>query len=471
MSQLRRLPLLFAATLAAVLAVAGPAAADSIVYVSQGNVWLTSPDGARQYQVTFDGGWDSPSQADDGTIVAAKGQLLVRMDRSGRVIGTPVPGLGGATGTIPGERFKLFGPFDPEVSPDGRRIAYWATAYNPSSTGEVVYTDWRDVSLVTPSDRFEMPRANWITSVKQPSWIGSDRLMVTGSGLTNMNFETWMPGIGDDHLQWWFRYVNAIETDHELSRDGRKLVAVAQTNGALSAPDTLHYFAVPGPAWTAPPYPNTWMDDAPRPPAGEPRCENVRDSIAHNPSWAPSSTAVAFDDKDGIWVQQVGDLPADCSGMSEKLLVPGGAHPDWGPADVDLAHKPAGPGTGAGTPGPGAPSGPGGPGTGAGNPGPGAPAGPGGPASPLRRLTIPKHATRRSGVTVKVLLARPARVAVTVCRRARAACRGRAVTRTVAARAGTTRIAVSLKRLRAGRYTVVVSVAGAEPVSRALTVR
>jgi hypothetical protein len=390
------------------------------------------------------------------------------MDRSGRVIGTPVPGLGGATGTIPGETFKLFGPFDPEVSPDGRRIAYWATAYNPSSTGAVVYTNWRDVALVTPSDRFEVTRANWITSVKQPSWIGSDRLMVTGSGLTNMNFETWMPGIGDDYLQWWFRYVNAIETDHELSRDGKKLVAVAQTNGAASAPNTLHYFAVLGPAWTPPPYPNTWMNDAPRPPAGEARCENVRDSIVHNPSWAPSSTAVAFDDKDGIWVQQVGDLPADCSGMGEKLLVPGGAHPDWGPADVDLAHKPAGPGAGAGTPGQGPPSGPG---AGAGTPNPRPPSGPSGPASALQRLTIPNQATRRSGVAVKVLLARAARVTVTVCMRPRAACRGRAVKRSVAARAGTTRIPVPLRRLRAGRYTVVVTVAGAAPVLRPLTVR
>jgi hypothetical protein len=135
------------------------------------------------------------------------------MDRSGRVIGTPVPALGGASSTIPGETYKVFGPFDPEVSPDGRRIAYWATAYSPTSTGEIVWTDWRDVTVVTPSDRFELPRANWITSVKSPSWIGNDRLLVAGSGLTNFNFETWQPGVGGDSLQWWFRYVHAIEAD------------------------------------------------------------------------------------------------------------------------------------------------------------------------------------------------------------------------------------------------------------------
>ena len=46
-------------------AAAGPAAADSIVYVRDGNLHLTSPDGSRGYQVTYDGGYSSPSQADD----------------------------------------------------------------------------------------------------------------------------------------------------------------------------------------------------------------------------------------------------------------------------------------------------------------------------------------------------------------------------------------------------------------------
>ncbi|MGZ8634512.1 MAG: hypothetical protein ACXWZZ_11765, partial [Solirubrobacteraceae bacterium] len=64
---------------AAVVALAATASADSIVYVKDGNVWLTSPDAARQYQVTFDGGYSSPSQADDGTIVALRARQFVRM--------------------------------------------------------------------------------------------------------------------------------------------------------------------------------------------------------------------------------------------------------------------------------------------------------------------------------------------------------------------------------------------------------
>jgi hypothetical protein len=65
------------------LALAATASAHSIVYIKDGNVWLTSPDAAKQYQVTCDGGYASPSQADDGTIVALRAKQFVRMDRSG----------------------------------------------------------------------------------------------------------------------------------------------------------------------------------------------------------------------------------------------------------------------------------------------------------------------------------------------------------------------------------------------------
>ncbi|HEX8105147.1 MAG TPA: hypothetical protein VF533_21185 [Solirubrobacteraceae bacterium] len=446
-----RLTLATAAALVALLAAAATSLADSIVYTKGGDVWLTSPDGARQYQVTFDGGWDSPSQADDGTIVAAKGQMLTRMDRSGRVIGTPVPGLGGATSTIPGESFKLFGPFDPEVSPDGRQIAYWATAYNPSSTGDTVYTDWRDVVLVTPSDRFEMPRANWMTSVKSPSWLTNDRVAVTGSGLVNMSFETFVPGLGNDGLQWWFRNVNAMEGDWELSRDGRKVVTVAQTNGLSSPANTLHFFSVPGPAWTAPPYVDTWRDDAVRPEAGELRCENVRDSVVRNPSWSPSGDAIAYEDGDGIWIEQVPDVATTCDGMSERLAVPGGSHADWGPADVDMAQRPSG----------------------VAGPAPSAPAAPAPVAAQraLQRVKVPSRVRRGSPLRVAVTLRAPATVTASLCRARGRRCAGRRRSRTANAKAGTTRIALPTKRLRRGKYLVSVSVPGAPRATRTVRIR
>jgi hypothetical protein len=87
-SPLRFLTVL-AISAAAVVALAATASADSIAYVKDGNVWLTSPDAAKQYQLTFDGGYSSLSQADDGTIVALRARQFVRMDRSGHQLNVP----------------------------------------------------------------------------------------------------------------------------------------------------------------------------------------------------------------------------------------------------------------------------------------------------------------------------------------------------------------------------------------------
>src|SRR5271166_1224994 len=68
--------LVAAASLLVVLVAAAPAAADSLVFIRQNNVWLSNQDGTGQYQVTLDGTpsspYSSPSQADDGTIVALR---------------------------------------------------------------------------------------------------------------------------------------------------------------------------------------------------------------------------------------------------------------------------------------------------------------------------------------------------------------------------------------------------------------
>lgn len=101
-----------------------------------------------------------------------------------------------------------------------------------------------------------MPRANWTTSVQTPSWIDTDHILMNGSGVGSFNVQTWQPGRGDEWVQCWFQYVDAIEQDSELSPDGRTLVSVAQTNGALSAKDTLRCFSIPGAAWTEGPYPD-----------------------------------------------------------------------------------------------------------------------------------------------------------------------------------------------------------------------
>src|SRR5689334_21962565 len=74
------------------------AAADSIVFIKDGNVWIAAPDGSKASQLTTDGGYESPSEADDGTIMAGRKMVvdgrnvrrIYRMDTRGKLLNAPV---------------------------------------------------------------------------------------------------------------------------------------------------------------------------------------------------------------------------------------------------------------------------------------------------------------------------------------------------------------------------------------------
>jgi hypothetical protein len=95
---LPKISALAAAAVCAAAAVPAVAAADSLVYVKDGNVFLSAADGSAAKQVTTDGGYESPSQADDGTIVAGRRteengrtpRRLHRVDREGKLLNPPV---------------------------------------------------------------------------------------------------------------------------------------------------------------------------------------------------------------------------------------------------------------------------------------------------------------------------------------------------------------------------------------------
>jgi hypothetical protein len=98
------------------LPAAAPAAADSIVFVRDGNVWISTPDGGTERPLTAGGGYTSPSMADDGTIVALRGRMFVRLRPDGAAIGAPLEAIGG-------DWIVGGGPYDARVSPEGLKIA------------------------------------------------------------------------------------------------------------------------------------------------------------------------------------------------------------------------------------------------------------------------------------------------------------------------------------------------------------
>ena len=82
-----------AAVAAAAMCLAAPAAAqaDSIVYIKDHNVWIAEPDGSAPApgdDSTAPPSWayGSPTQADDGTIVARHGTDIVRLAQNGTLL-------------------------------------------------------------------------------------------------------------------------------------------------------------------------------------------------------------------------------------------------------------------------------------------------------------------------------------------------------------------------------------------------
>jgi hypothetical protein len=320
-----------AGAVAATALVAAPAAqADSIAYIKGGNVFLSTSDGSRQYQVTADGGYSTVSQADSGRMVALRGDKIVHLERDGRVIAeiaTPV-----STTTDPTMQFK--GPFDPEISPDGRRVAYtyyWQyTGYdpycNPSTNCYVkrLYhgTGFTDPNRLTAWDEPGfLRRSGWIDA----AWVDNSTVLLSNPYiLPNEDTVLWSPD-DPDSLQRWFQdheYKGDVK-DAAISRDKSALATVTSSGGRMSISRTVGGF-----------YPNypTRCFEAAIDVAGDGYSSPTFNADGSRLYWAATL--------DGIHAASLPKFAADsCGTLTDggTLLIPGATHPSWGPADVPPA--------------------------------------------------------------------------------------------------------------------------------------
>lgn len=296
---------------AAALVGPAPAAADSLVFIKDGNVWLSNPDGSGQYQVTQDGTADnpymSPSQADDGTIVVARdepnGGPLLRLRQNGEVINEiPVGGM-------------LAGPFAPQVSPDGQTVAF-----------EHVFSKTINGYLETSSDvrftRADGSTPNGLGEVGRgagaPSWIDSGRAFVGINAIATTVVPGQVPNewwSDYDHQPTWFSFGQNVE-DGEVAPNG--FIAVVRGEGETG---TIQLYRNNG--LTAIPTPACTLSGASPGPAGQQFVD---------PTFSPTGGTLAWQEGNGIWEM---DLPADCKQGKPRLQIPGASEPDWGPAPVN----------------------------------------------------------------------------------------------------------------------------------------
>jgi hypothetical protein len=231
-----------AASLAATLAAATPAAASSIAYVKGGNVYLTSPDAKTGYALSSNGGWTSPSQSDDGTLMVQRGDELYKATRSGNVLAGPMDTLYSGGG-------NFHGPFDPRISPDGANVAYWG-GYDNTATYDG-YNWWElDISSVWgPSDHFAMPDGEVVGQQDYgfPSWIDNARLLLSGASSSFVKqVAVYAVGGPDNSLVQWFSDPGAAILEQGVaSRDGSKLAFAAGDTSSMST-DQIRIYTTDG---------------------------------------------------------------------------------------------------------------------------------------------------------------------------------------------------------------------------------
>ncbi len=321
-----------ALVLAAALAAAIPAAAsaDAISYVKDDAIYVTTPDGSRTVQVTHDGKFASPSQADDGTIVAiGDDNQLWRFRQDGSMPGPPVPTWLGRTG---GSGFS--GPYAARVSPDGGLVAF--TFFHSQGVDVVSGTSdlQSGVSYSAADHATDEREYGLVKGWDNPAWIDSRHTIAFAPGATGGDEDDAValhelgsadPAASDDlaHVYNWFTDPAAPAAQFgAVTRGGDRLAVGA---GGFSTTETLRLYALPAPPLQA-------THDAPP----QLRCSLEDDAHGYQSvAWSPDGSQLAYESGGSTYVVSVGDLSAGCSAVSApRLLVAGGTSPSWSPATV-----------------------------------------------------------------------------------------------------------------------------------------
>ncbi|MBO9532331.1 MAG: PD40 domain-containing protein [Solirubrobacteraceae bacterium] len=352
------------AVCAAALAAAPAAQADSISYVKNGDVWVTAPDGSRTVQVTHDGGYSYASRADDGSFIALHGRRLHRLSVTGALLAdfdTPVSG----EQTAPNTSF-FRGPYKPEISPDGTKVAYeyWHQAFlsDPGCqpVGTPLCTDKRVSTGIgySYSDRqtlWDEPGLGRQSGWVDPSWIDNTTLLQSYKSVRpNVDAIIDHPGDGNGTIQTWFEDTEAwYLKDGEISRRGDAAAFVSAKPRAASDPligqedDQVTVYRMHGAA-----------------PALPEQCFSFHNPEVKyaSPTFSPDGTHLAFTAEHrtthevSLFVAELPSQQGGCASPSAGgvVLTTGAVAPDWSPADVPAmpAAATGRPGTsgGSGTP-------------------------------------------------------------------------------------------------------------------------
>lgn len=326
---------LLAAAMCAFTAAPAGAAAGSILYLKHGKLRTASPNGKAKHKVPHKGRFLNPSQADNGTIVAQRGINLYRLNRRGKPLNKPITTAFRTNPLTP----DFNGPLWPEVSPNGKKIAYTysftAARYDPGCDCTINSPSLN--TSYTSAKRFVEDPVGAFGNARmynRASWIDNSHVLMTttelfdfaGNVLDTVAVDTL--GGGSDSYQRWFSQCNPCDSlqtlqlqpldNGEMTRQRDKLVFVSGPLGSHEPGSSLAIYRMNGAPPALPPDPCTITGATGK---------------FDNPTWSPDGKSLAWADSRGIWVGQLTNIVdgGTCE-VSRRLVIPGGTQPDWGPA-------------------------------------------------------------------------------------------------------------------------------------------
>jgi hypothetical protein len=325
----------------AAAAVAAPAAqADSVVYLKGGNVWIAAPDGSRARQLTLHQyGWSSPSEADDGTIVAAGGlqrvnpggtdsdgsDQLYRFHPDGNQIGGPIPTYGSySTPSCP-----AYPPSRVRVSPDATRIAYGIYACGDFGHMVALWTPSSATGLSFPD------QTQGQVDFMNPAWIDSSTFTVSHNGppVFGAHWGVHSVEAPDNTGPGWFDSHSPMDNmtaDAVISRSGQEAVVFFNDAHDWTDGRPRNVRLV---VYSNPSMPSDFSGAF-----GDPVCNvaldasQISDVLRLSPSLSPDGTKVLWGDDRGVEIASL-DNPSNCASIAPRLLIPGASQPFYAKGD------------------------------------------------------------------------------------------------------------------------------------------